>query len=107
MKNAELVGLLNKELATDMAGTLSYEEIQTQLTAWINELIKHDFEKLISLLYRIDVSEQKLKSLLQQFPDKDAGNIIAALMLERQQQKLKTRKLFGQRDKQADEEEKW
>jgi hypothetical protein len=105
MENIELIRLLNKELATDLADTLSYKEIHTRLAARVNELIKNDFERLVSLLYRIDVSEQKLKSLLRQSPDEDAGNIIAALVLERQQQKLKTRKQFGQRDKDVNEEE--
>lgn len=108
MENAELVRLLNKELATDLADTLSYTEIHAQLSERMNQLIKSDFEKLVSLLYRIDVSEKKLKSLLQQFPGEDAGNLIATLILERQEQKLKTRKLFSQRDNNdPDEEEKW
>ena len=107
MENAELVRLLNKELATDLADKLSYTEIHAQLSDRMNQLIKSDFEKLVSLLYRIDVSEQKLKSLLQQFPGEDAGNIIASLILERQEQKLKTRKQFSQRDNESDEEEKW
>lgn len=107
MENVELVRLLNKELATDLVDTLSYTEIHAQLSYRMNQLIKSDFEKLVSLLYRIDVSEQKLKSLLQQFPGEDAGNIIATLILERQEQKLKTRKLFSQLDNDPDEEEKW
>lgn len=107
MENAELVRLLNKELATDLADKLSYNEIHAQLSDRMNQLIRYDFEKLVSLLYRIDVSEQKLKSLLQQFPGEDAGNIIATLILERQEQKLKTRKQFSQRDNDFTEEEKW
>lgn len=107
MENIELVRLLNKELATDLTDNLSYNEIHAQLSGRMNQLIRYDFEKLVSLLYRIDVSEQKLKSLLQQFPGEDAGNIIATLILERQEQKLKTRKQFSQRDNDPDEEERW
>lgn len=107
MENIELVRLLNKELATDLTDNLSYNEIHAQLSGRMNQLIRYDFEKLVSLLYRIDVSEQKLKSLLQQFPEEDAGNIIATLILERQEQKLKTRKQFSQRDNDPDEEERW
>ena len=40
-----------------------YAELHTQLADYINELIKYDFEKLIAYLYRIDVNEQKLKTL--------------------------------------------
>lgn len=112
MENAELIRLLNKELSIDLVDRLSYKEVHDQLAARINELIKNDFEKLVSLLYRIDVSEQKLKSLLHEFPQEDAGNIIASLIIERQEQKLKTRKHSdnyrnSQRDDDLNEEERW
>jgi hypothetical protein len=107
MENTELIRLLNKELAIDFAGNTSYTEIHAQLSAYINQLVKYDFEKLVSYLYRIDVNEQKLKTLLNQFPDEDAGNIIASLILERQEQKLKTRELFSQQAADVDDEEKW
>jgi len=45
--------------------------------------------------------------LLRQFPDEDAGKIIASLILERQEQKLKTREQFSKREDDLDEEEKW
>ncbi len=107
MENAELVTLLNKELAIEIAEKVSYSELHSQLSAYINQLIKNDFDKLIAYLYRIDVNEEKLKSLLQQNPDEDAGNIIAGLMIERQEQKIKFRKQFSQRENDFDEEEKW
>ncbi len=108
MENTELIRLLNNELAIDFAEKLTYPELHTRLAAYINDLIKHDFEKLITYLYRIDVSEQKLKALLQENAQEDAGNIIATLIIERQQQKIKTRELFSKRDDNSfDEEEKW
>lgn len=107
MENAELIVLLNKELTIDIAEKISYAELHAQLSAYINQLIKNDFDKLIVYLYRIDVNEQKLKSLLQQNPNEDAGKIIATLIIERQQQKIKSRQQFSQREGYFDEEEKW
>lgn len=112
MENTELIRLLNKELSIDLVDRLSSDEIHAQLSNAVNQLVKNNFEKLVSLLYRIDVSEQKLKSLLHQFPQEDAGNIIASLIIERQEQKLKTRKHSdndrnSQQDDDLDEEEKW
>lgn len=94
-------------MAITLPENISIEELQKQLAIHINHLIKNDFEKLIAYLYRVDVSEQKLKLLLQQFPGEDAGNIIARLIIERQQQKIKTRQQFSQRDDSFNEEEKW
>ena len=107
MENDELIRLLNKELVIEIAVKKSYNEIHTELATYINNLIKNDFDKLITYLYRIDVNEQKLKSLLQQTPNEDAGNIIATLIIERQQQKIKIRQQFSQRKHDVDEEEKW
>lgn len=105
--NNELVLQLNKELAIELPGKISFEELQSKLTVHINYLIRHHFEKLVSLLYRIDVSEPKIKSLLQQQPNEDAAKIIADLVIERQLQKIKTRQQFSQRGNDFNEEEKW
>jgi len=53
------------------------------LIAYINDCINHDFNKLVQLLYRIDVSENKLKTILQSHPNEDAAKLIAAVIIER------------------------
>lgn len=73
----------------------------------INELIQNDFQKLVSVLYRMDISEEKLKSLLKDNQGIDAGHIITDLMIERQLQKIKSRRQFSKRDNNIDENEKW
>jgi len=55
----------------------------SDLIAYINDCIQHDFNKLVQLLYRIDVSEEKLKYILQLNPNEDAAKLIAAVMRER------------------------
>ena len=60
----------------------------------INHLIVHDFEKLVYVLYRIDVSEAKIDQLLRQFPQTDAAEMIADLMIEREAEKMKSREKF-------------
>ena len=107
MENVELIKLINKELAIIILEQGSYNEIHAQLSEYINNLVKNDFDKLVTYLYRIDVNEQKLKTLLQQNQQEDAGSIIATLIIERQQQKIKTREQFSQRNNSVDENEKW
>ena len=60
------------------------EDARLRLQQHINELIQHDFNKLLTILYRIDVDEDKLKSALRQQPARDAAEIIAELMIKRQ-----------------------
>ena len=83
------------------------EELHRKLAVYINELIERDFQKLISILYRLDVSEEKLKTLLANNSDIDAGNIIAHLIIERQLQKIKSRQQFSKRDNNINEEDAW
>jgi hypothetical protein len=72
----------------------------------INELIEHDFQKLVSILYRADVSETKLKQLLTENPATDAALIITELLVERQLQKIRFRQEYRS-DENISDEEKW
>lgn len=91
----ELVQIINKQADTDLSEDISRNELQQKLTAFINELILNDFQKLITILYRVDVDEKKLKRILKENIGTDAGEIIANLIIEREIQKIETRKQFG------------
>ena len=84
----------------------SKEALTRELERHINWMILHDFNGLVQILYRMDVDEKKLRGLLQQHGDTDAAYIIAALMIERQVQKIKTRQQFRSPDD-IPEEDKW
>ena len=64
------------------------EAFRVQLSSFINDLINKDFNALIQLLYRIDVDEKKLKTLLKQHQDVEASLLIADLIIQRQFKKL-------------------
>ncbi|MBS1916395.1 MAG: hypothetical protein JST87_08950 [Bacteroidetes bacterium] len=102
----ELILVLRKDMQLELADNISLEEIKEQLAGYVNDLISNDFEKLVSLLYRVDVSEKKLKKMLNENKNTDAGKIIAELIIERQAQKIKTRNEYKKRDDVSDEE-KW
>ncbi len=90
--------------STDITLWLSYNK--EQLTAAINELINADFGALLTLLYRLDVDEQKVKDTLALHPDANACLLLAELILERQAQKEKTKQQFKQQQS-IDEKDKW
>jgi hypothetical protein len=77
------------------------------LAGKINELLVHDFARLVSILYRVDVSEPKLKLLLKQHPGTNAANIIASLLIERQLEKKRSREQYRSNTSDIDENEKW
>ncbi len=76
------------------------------LSTKINLLITTNFSQLVSILYRLDISEKKLKELLSNATDTPAGDVIAAMIIERQLQKIESRKNF-KHDGEIAEEEKW
>ena len=78
----------------------------TQMADFINELIEKDFSRLVQLLYRLDVSEDKLKSVLIEHPTGDAGGLIAQLIMERIAQREIAKNMFTQQGE-IPEEEKW
>jgi hypothetical protein len=104
--DAHTVVALNLGLGVEKRGT-GFDK--AALISRVNELILHDFEKLVSILYRLDVSEQKINSLLGSFPETDAAEMITALMLERELEKQKTRESFRQKGTTTDDmgEERW
>jgi hypothetical protein len=85
---------------------LRKEEIKQQLVNCINYLLVHDFARLVQTLYRIDVNENKLKQLLQDQPQTDAAVLIADLLIQRQEEKIKTKSSFPYNDS-IPEDEQW
>src|SRR5687768_12822542 len=107
MNNSLLIEALQKEFSLSVPEKISMTGVKEMLSAHVNYLITNNFNLLVSLLYRIDVNEAKLKTFLKENPGEDAGKIIADLIIERQLQKIKTRQQFGQGDSTISDEEAW
>lgn len=93
------------QLGTEVVQSNRKEDFQILLDT-INNLLNTDFQRLISILYRVDVSEKKLRHLLNTNPNEDAAKIIAALLIERQKQKIESRKNTA-KDNSIPDDEKW
>ena len=87
---------------TELRNEILFKELCTQ----INGLLQHDFEKLVYILYRVDVDEQKLKKMLEYNSDIPSAEVIANLLVERQAAKIKTRQQYRQ-NQVNDDEERW
>ena len=111
MNQSENVQVLINELANSSLNIsfqkgLTESEFRSTLSDHINSLIINNFSLLISILYRLDISEKKLKEILLQQPQANAGNIIADLIIEKQLQKIETRKKYSTKED-IDPEERW
>jgi len=77
----------------------SFAEFRKHIIQRINDWINNDFEHLLYMLYRIDVHEDK---------GENAAEVITDLIIERQQKKIETRKLFHmEKPADVDENELW
>ncbi len=98
--------LIDEVFAIRQLQELEKNSLFKTLSAYINEMLLYRFNELIQLLYRIDIDEQKLKKLLQQNSNQDAGDIIAGMIIERQVQKIRSREQFKKKAR-PDAEEEW
>ena len=101
-----IVAGINNSLGLELRESISMDELRNLLSGHIHQLINNNFNKLVSILYRIDVSEVKLRQLLQDSPAEDADKIIAELIIDRQLQKITSRKEGGN-NPDIPEDDKW
>jgi hypothetical protein len=104
--NTDLIPSIRQSIDIDLPDDISFELLKQKLSTHINQLIQSDFEKLVSLLYRIDISEPKLRQLLQQKKGEDAADTITEMIIERQLQKIKSRK-EKRNNNEVPDDEKW
>lgn len=103
----ELVPAINQSMEILLPPTGTYEQLRDKLAGVINEMINHDFEKLVFHLYRIDVDEARMRALLTQKEGEGAATLIAGLIIERQLQKIKYKAENKQQAADNDAEERW
>lgn len=89
------LNIINKDFGLENSDheILSKEALLKWLTQVINYLLEKNFEKLLQAMYRIDISEEKFKSIFSK-----EGNIaeeLAQLVLDRELQKVYFRKRYN------------
>ena len=91
---AQALVLANKDFNLEIPSSevSSAEDFKQILTRLIRHLLDNDFERLINGLYRIDVSEEKVK--LAMATTDDVAEQVALLIIEREMQKVTTREKY-------------
>jgi hypothetical protein len=106
-KKRKFAGMDAEQLIKQWNVSLSADrktELKKQLAAYLNNLLLHNFAQLIQLLYRVDVSEKKLTAMLAENKTIDAGELLADLLIKRQEEKLAARQSFPPADNISDDE---
>jgi len=104
--NTDLIPAINDSLEINLPDHISLQELKEKLAVHLNHLINHDFEKLIYYLYRIDVNENKMRKMLEQKEGENAAGLITDLIIERQLQKIESRRKSAN-DETIPDDEKW
>lgn len=90
--------LIKKDLALDEelpAQAASLEDLKKQLIPVINYLLDRDLNRLLTALYRIDVSEAKVKHILAAGDPENMAGKIADMVIERELLKVETRRKYS------------
>lgn len=74
--------------------TTTEEDLLDDLARRIAWLMKFDYERLLSALYLLDLSEAKFRQASALATDEKKARILAELILEREAQKLESRKRY-------------
>ena len=91
----QLLELVKKDFNLEItsSGIATHQDLKESLSKLIQYLIEHDFERLLSGLYRIDVSEKKVKEAMAS--GSEVAGKITQLIIDRELQKVVTRKKYN------------
>lgn len=95
-----------EKFKTDLSSSQK-EELKKELSAYFNNLLLNDFSSLVQILYRVDVSEQKLTTVLKENKEANAGDLLAELVIQRQEQKSALRNETPPPAEDIPDEERW
>ena len=71
---------------------LSYEKLKEELTERLVFMLHYEMEKLMGILYRIDVREKDVKAAFDQNNPKLIAPLLAVAIIERELEKAKSRR---------------
>jgi hypothetical protein len=69
-------------------------DLKSILTDKVKQLISNDFHKLVTILYRLDVSEKVLEEAISRGNVDDSASFLAHKILEREILRYKYRKMY-------------
>lgn len=90
--NEELLAALVRSIGLELPDNVSPEVILAALTQRVEQLIAGNPDQLFSMLYRLDISEEKIKAAMAF--DYEVAKKIAVLIYERQLEKIVSRNHF-------------
>lgn len=86
----------------DLETSNDFKLFREELVRRLSYLIKNDFEKLLWILYRIDVDEKQVATILSDKENHNHSENLADLIIQRQIQKAQTRIKYSKENEEGD-----
>lgn len=86
MSEMSLAKMVGKDF--ELPEEISETQLREALVRAFEYLVEDDFPKLVQILYRADVDQDKLKKLLESAENASSGEVIADAYITRQKVKL-------------------
>ncbi|MCH2045069.1 MAG: hypothetical protein MK212_13205 [Saprospiraceae bacterium] len=96
------IQLINKDLELNLLSDINDMDLLDYIADWIYALVDNNPEQLFSLLYRLDVDEQKVHAAMRLDAKEPTNIAIAKLIIERQKQKIQSRILYSDENDKGD-----
>ena len=85
-----------KDIISKKTNLYTEEELLNLLSEQIQHLMVHDREQLWSLFYRLDVTDEALRFVLNNTPSEQQSIALGQLVLERQKKRMETKMKYKQ-----------
>lgn len=95
VKPSEVYSIISANFELESKQDISLEEIHRILTETIRVLLDKNVEKLVAILYRIDVGQKKTDDIFNHPSKDDIAALLADAVIERQLQKVLSRKKYS------------
>jgi len=90
-------GMFGVEITFSGDVSNAYEELHQQLAEQITGLIHHNYDKLVSVLYQVDITDREIYRAEQELPHYSHIEIIAHQVIVRDLKKVLLRRYFKTR----------
>ena len=86
----------NLNLPEDSLKASDYDALVLHVTRVVSDLMDQNFEKLLMILYRIDIEESKIKQILSLQQPGLIARTIAETIIKREFEKIESRRKYSQ-----------
>lgn len=91
---ASAANQLQKIFEVDNLAVTDGEALLRKLSRVVQHMLRTDFNRLLHILYRVDVEEQKVKQAMLAETEEEIAERVAQLIIKRELQKAQTRFMY-------------